>query len=153
MLYPKRFKISKWFVVANYLVIPLCFFFSIFFFYYAIPRWEYMFRSDIVISVFFALCGIGFAIAGVYSLRIVPSLRETVVVTDAKIVYEHSNGTTTQLFWKDNFSIREHFLLGRLELTSRDGQRTIRVEHQLENFQELRDLVQKKWLENQTTGG
>jgi hypothetical protein len=148
-MYTKRFKIAKWFIVANYLVIPLSFFFSIFFLYFAIPRWDYNFRSDIVLSILFALAGIGFAIGGIYSMRIVPRLRDTILVTDAKIIHEHFNGSMTQLYWKENFTLRERTLLGRLELISRDGQRKIMVENQLEHFQELKELIQKKWRENQ----
>ena len=76
-------------------------------------------------------------------------MKEVVHVSENQIMHEHSDGTFTTIWWKENFEIRDRQLLGRLELISQDGQRIIKIEHQIDGHQEICELITAKLMEKQ----
>ncbi|MFT3894619.1 MAG: hypothetical protein QM730_23570 [Anaerolineales bacterium] len=146
---PRRFKFSPWFVIGNYSIIPLCFLLSAFFLFFGVPAWLRETPVNYGAVVMLAISGIGFAIGGGYYIRIIPRLREEILVTDTGIVQEHADGATTQLRWDEDFTVRNRAFLGRIELTSLDQKRTIMLEQQLDNYQELLHIINAKSFEKQ----
>jgi hypothetical protein len=144
----KKFTISKWFVIANYFTIPGSFVFAIFFIFGPLFLWH----SSLIEKVLYCIMGIGFFVCGIYSIKIVPQMKDTIHISESQIMREHStDGTFTSIWWKENFTVRNRPFLGRLELISQDGQRVVMIEHQTEKFQEIYELINVKLIEKQNS--
>jgi len=140
----KRFAISKWFVIANYLSIPGAFILAGYFILGPLFLWH---GSPIEI-IFYSLAGIGLIVGGIYSIKIVPQLKDSIHISESQIMRENSaDGTFTSIWWRENFTVRNRGLLGRLELISQDGQRIVMIEHQTERFQEICEVINAKLIE------
>jgi hypothetical protein len=142
----RKYSISKWHILCNYFSIPI-YFASAFFIFLSIASWPpespFLFMSMVIFFVFF-LAG------GVYSIKIVPEMKDSIHISENQIMRENSaEGTFTTIWWKENFTVRNRKFLGRLELISQDGQRVVKIEHQTERFQEICNLVYAKWIEKQ----
>lgn len=125
----KKFAISKWFVIANYFIIPVSFVFTVFFILGPLFLWH---GSPIEITVY-SIMGIGFFVGGIYSIKFVPQMKDTIRISERQIMREHSaDGTFISIWWRENFTVRNRQFLGRLELISQDGQRVVMIEHQTE---------------------
>ena len=77
-------------------------------------------------------------------------MKEVIHLSDDQIMHEHSDGTFTTILWKENFEIRERQFLGRLELISQDQQRKIKIEHQIDGYEEICSFMITKLKERQT---
>ncbi|MGC1374641.1 MAG: hypothetical protein WA821_00350 [Anaerolineales bacterium] len=86
------------------------------------------------------LMGAGFLARGIYSISILPRMKEIVYVSEQQITQERPDGTSTTISWNENFETRRNFL-GRLELVSQDGQRIIKLERQLDGYPELVEFI------------
>jgi len=142
----KSYKIAKWFVVANYITIVGSLFFAAFLGLEAIVMWE----TALPAAVFVGIVAIGFAIGIFYSISILPRMRETIHVTDQQISYEYSNGNITAISWGEDFVVKNRLFLGRVDLSSKDGQRVIKLEQQLAGYQELLEFITAKLDEKQS---
>ena len=91
--------------------------------------------------VFFGLGALFFFGLGFFGLRIVrkaPSY--AIAVDDAGIRYVQGRPTMEEVKWTDLIGVRERHSLQRLDVLSRQGF-TLRVEYQLEKFDELRAII------------
>ena len=142
----KKFAISKWFIMANYFVIPVSFVFAAFFILGPLFLWH---GSPIEIIVY-SIVGIGFFMGGIYSIKIVPHMKDSIHISESQIMREHlADGTFTSIWWRENFTVRNRAFLGRLDVISQDGQRIVMIEQQTERFQEICDLINAKLIEKQ----
>lgn len=137
----RSFKIAKWFVVANYLAIVFSFIFALLFLYQAVITWSH---TAYVTAFFFTLAAVGWVVGCTYSIGILPRFRETVHVSEQQIIHELADGTSIAISWSEDFKIKNRPVLGRLELVSQDGLRTVKLEHQLSGYQELLGFIDAK---------
>jgi hypothetical protein len=141
----KSFKIAKWYVIANYFTIVGCFIIGLFFIIVLVGSGDGFPR---VAATFIFVMGICFIVGGIYSISIVPRMKETVQISENQIMHEHPDGTSIAIGWQENFKIRNRPLLGRLELISPDGQRIIKIEQQIDGYKELVEFIIAKQEEN-----
>jgi len=137
----RNFRVAKWFVVANYITLLFCFPIVFLFFYGASDMWNQRQYPGAFLSGIF---GVSFIVGAIYTIRILPRFKETVLVTESEITHKLADGTSITISWEDGFQLRNRPLLGRLEVISVDGLRTIRLEHQLNGFEELLVFIKTK---------
>lgn len=78
---------------------------------------------------------------GVLSLRSFGRFRDRVAINSEGIWYLPRSGEPTFIAWADVVSVSAHDNRQRLVLCDSTGKKTVRLEYQLQNFSELRDLV------------
>ncbi len=140
----RRYKIAKWFVIANYLFIPFSFVLAIASMIGAFTFWR---DAELATSAVVLLFSIGWIAGGLYSIRILPGMKETIQISDEKIIQEHSDGTLTAISWKEGFKVKNHPFLGRLDVISMDGEKIIRIEQQLKMYREVVEFIEMKYQE------
>lgn len=92
-------------------------------------------------AVFFSLGSLFFLVLGGYALRIVRNAPHyAIAVNDDGIRYLHARPGKEALRWADVIEVRESPRSQSLELKSLQGL-SLRVEYQLENFDELRAII------------
>ncbi len=148
----KKFAVSKWFVIANYIAIAGSFVFAALFILRPILVWQEVSSVPALGLITIGLC---FLAGGIYSISIVPQMKDIVHISESQIMRENAaEGTFTTIWWKENFTVRNRQFLGRLELISQDGQRIVKIEHQTENFQQICEFIKAKLADknNETNG-
>ncbi len=140
----KEFKIARSFIIANYAMIPFLFLMALFFLYRVLFNRQSLDAANSQTSFLFFVAAIAAIAAGIYCIRILPRLSDKTILTDSGIRCEHSDGSVTEILWEENYNIKQRIFLGRIEISSSDGQRTILLENQLENFQDLVKLLNAK---------
>jgi hypothetical protein len=95
----------------------------------------------LVVTLFFILM---FALAGLYSLRFGLKCDDCIETSAEGIKYISKRGKSTLLRWQDISSIKERIQRQRLVLYDNFGNRAMNLEYQLDNFNELRAIIQEK---------
>ncbi|GEM_PF-4662507 len=144
----QKYKIAQWFIIVNYVVIGFSFLFALFFVYITVTSLNSLISSSILM---FLLAAVGFIAAGIYSIKILPRLRETIIITGDQISMEHVDGSITAISFKEDFKIINRPFLGRLDLVSQDGGRVIRLEQQLSGYEEILSVISCKLREKQNS--
>lgn len=142
----KKFKISKRFIIKNYVIIVVLFISAMHFMFGPVFLWHSS-TKEIIVN---CILGIIFSAGAIYSIKIVPQLKDSILISDSQIMREHSaDGSFTSIWWSENFTIRKHRFLERLELISQDGSRVVKIEYQTEGFKEICELISAKLIEKQ----
>jgi hypothetical protein len=93
-----------------------------------------------------------FVLLGLYQIKIVPRLFDTIAITESRIAQQSPNGHSVSMQWDDIASIRERDFLGRLELVSKASGKTIFIEYQLNDFPKLVYMIQHYTMSTETKG-
>ena len=79
---------------------------------------------------------------GLYQIRIAPRLRDTITVSESHITQQFANGSSVSMQWDEISVIQARNFLGRIELVSKDSDKTIFIEYQLKDFSKLVAIIQ-----------
>ncbi len=80
----------------------------------------------------------------IYLIRILPRLKETITITDTEIIQHLISGSEILIRWDKIARFKNHYYLNRLDIISKDLEQTIRVEHQIEDYNDLIWHIQLK---------
>lgn len=112
-----------------------------------IPFLEHGPASSATVMAVSALGAIFFGLLGWYTLRIAGQVaRHSISLDNEGLWYEHLPKERTFVRWPDVRSMRERWLLQRLDLVDGEGRVVFKVEYQLAGFERLRSLLVEKTL-------
>ena len=129
--------IAKSYVSTNYFIIVIFPILGLGFMTRSIGDWGGSLLLDVIPHFLFGAVLIA---RGIYSISILPRMKDIVHVSEQQITQERPDGTSTTISWDENFETRRNFL-GRLELIGQDGQRIIKLERQLDGYLELVEFI------------
>lgn len=141
-----EFKISKWTIISNYIMIPVCFIIAAFFILGSL----FLFQGSIFSIIFFFILGFSFIAGAIYAIKTLPQLKDIIHISETQIMRENSSdGSFISINWDEDFTLRNRQFLGRLDLISQDGERIVKIEHQTKDFQVICDFINMKLMEKQ----
>lgn len=73
-----------------------------------------------------------------------PACDAYIEVTEKSIAQHHPRKPTIELAWSEISQVKNNPVMQRLEIYSRNGKTKIYVEHQVENFAQLKQLIESK---------
>lgn len=85
-----------------------------------------------------------FVTLGYYCIDIWPKIHASITLTEEQIIQRFRNGTTIAINWRDIARVKGRTFLGRLEIYSREGDRVIHVEAQIDGFGEIVEQLRKR---------
>ena len=80
----------------------------------------------------------------IFFWRTLPACDAYLEVSETAISQHQPRKATVTLLWSEISQIKNNPLMQRLELCSRDGRAKINVEHQIEDFARLKQLIESK---------
>lgn len=91
-----------------------------------------------------AMFGLLFWGASLFFWRTLPACDAHIEITEAAISQHHPSKQAVTLLWKEISQVKNNPIMQRLELYSRDKQTKINVEHQIEDFAQIKQLIESK---------
>ena len=85
-----------------------------------------------------------FVMLGYYCIDIWPRVHASITVDGEKITQRFQNGASIAITWSDIVRVRGRMFLGRIEVFSKEPGKVIHIEAQIDGFEEIAALLQKK---------